>query len=85
MFLVIVDSAAAQPKNMNAAVFDVVAFLVGYREETFRSLIKRATDLLLSPGAPQADSSAAAPPALPAPAVPTRPAEPPEQSKFESS
>lgn len=71
MFLVIVDSAAAQPKNMNAAVFDVVAFLVGYREETFRSLIKRATDLLLSPEAPKADSPAATPPAssLPPPAA----------------
>jgi hypothetical protein len=68
MFLVIVDSAAAQPKNTNAAVFDVVAFLVGYREETFRSLIKRATDLLLSPGAPRADSPIAAPPASPLPA-----------------
>jgi hypothetical protein len=68
MFLVIVDSAAAQPKTTNAAVFDVVAFLVGYREETFRSLIKRATDLLLSPGAPQADSPAAPPPESPLPA-----------------
>jgi len=81
MFLVIVDSAAAQPKNMNAAVFDVVAFLVGYREETFRSLIKRATDLLLSPGAPKADSSAAAPRASPARPAP---AEPPAQSESDS-
>ena len=31
-------------------IFCVVAFLVGYREETFRELIKRATDLILKPG-----------------------------------
>ncbi len=68
MFLVIVDSAAAQPKTTNAAVFDVVAFLVGYREETFRSLIKRATDLLLSPGAPKTESSQA--PGPPSPVEP---------------
>jgi hypothetical protein len=60
----------------------VVAFLVGYREETFRSLIKRATDLLLSPGAPKADSPAATPPASP---PPTPPAEPPEQGEAQSS
>lgn len=84
MFLVIVDSAAAQPKNMNAAVFDVVAFLVGYREETFRSLIKRATDLLLSPGAPTADSHAAAPRASRAPSTPSPSVERPEPSESES-
>ena len=29
----------------------LVAFLVGYREETFRELIKRLVDVILSPGA----------------------------------
>jgi hypothetical protein len=28
----------------------VLAFLVGYREETFRELMKRATDMILQPG-----------------------------------
>lgn len=31
-------------------VYYVVAFIVGYREETFRDLIKRATDMLFRPG-----------------------------------
>jgi hypothetical protein len=31
-------------------LYYVVAFLVGYREETFRELIKRVTDVILSPG-----------------------------------
>jgi hypothetical protein len=31
----------------------VAAFLVGYREETFRELMKRATDMILQPGAQQ--------------------------------
>jgi hypothetical protein len=76
MFLVIVDSAAAQPRHLNAAVFAVVAFLVGYREDTFRSLIKRATDLLLSPGESKAptSTSAAQPQPTPGPATPAPPA-----------
>src|SRR5262249_35853830 len=30
-------------------IYYVVAFLVGYREETFRELLKRAVDLILKP------------------------------------
>lgn len=50
MFLVIVNAAAIHGTTPNGAVYEVVAFLVGYREATFRSLIQRATDVLLSPG-----------------------------------
>jgi uncharacterized membrane protein len=32
----------------------VVAFLVGYREETFRELIRRVTDMILKPATPSA-------------------------------
>jgi len=39
-------------------VYYVVAFLVGYREETFRELIRRVTDLILKPGTPSADDPA---------------------------
>ena len=35
------------PKNL---LYYLVAFLVGYREETFRELIKRLVDLILAPG-----------------------------------
>jgi hypothetical protein len=49
LFLVIVQTAAIRPQRTNAGVYYVVAFLIGYREATFRSLIQRATDLLLSP------------------------------------
>ena len=37
---------AAVPKNI---LYYLVAFLVGYREETFRELIKRLVDLIFSP------------------------------------
>jgi len=37
------------PKNL---LYYLVAFLVGYREETFRDLIKRLVDLILAPAAP---------------------------------
>ncbi len=50
MFLVIVNTAATHGTTPNGVVYEVVAFLVGYREATFRSLIQRATDVLLSPG-----------------------------------
>jgi hypothetical protein len=35
------------PKNL---LYYLVAFMVGYREETFRQLIKRLVDVILSPG-----------------------------------
>jgi IPT/TIG domain len=35
------------PKNL---LYYLVAFLVGYREETFRELIKRLVDIILAPG-----------------------------------
>jgi len=38
-------------------VYYVVAFLVGYREETFRELIRRVTDLILKPGTQAATSA----------------------------
>lgn len=65
LFVVIVTASGAPPKFLEAAgtagsssappsprdliIFYMVAFLVGYREETFRDLIKRATDLILKP------------------------------------
>jgi hypothetical protein len=39
-------SATPGPKNL---LYYLVAFLVGYREETFRELIKRLVDLILAP------------------------------------
>ena len=37
------------PTNL---LYYLIAFLVGYREETFRELIKRLVDVVLSPGGP---------------------------------
>jgi hypothetical protein len=53
------DGDVASTSAKDFIVYYIVAFLVGYREETFRELIKRATDLILKPGTP----------AQPAPAV----------------
>lgn len=41
------DPARCQPKDF--IIYYVLAFLVGYREETFRDLIRRVTDLILKP------------------------------------
>jgi hypothetical protein len=61
IFVVLMTASGAPPKILDGPngtptpkdfiIFYVVAFLVGYREETFRELIKRATDLILKPGA----------------------------------
>jgi len=60
LFVLIITASGTPPKFLNPdeatgakdfIVYYVVAFLVGYREETFRDLIKRATDLILRPGA----------------------------------
>ena len=44
------DSA---PSIANMNIYHVLAFIVGYREETFRDLLKRVTDLILRPGGAQ--------------------------------
>ena len=48
------NAGAASPAAKDLIIYYIVAFLVGYREETFRELIKRATDLILKPGTPPA-------------------------------
>ena len=66
LFVVIVSAAGSAPKFLEGGgatakdyiIFYVVAFLVGYREETFRELIKRATDLVLKPS-PAAEAAPA--------------------------
>jgi len=65
LFVVIGSAAGTPPKFLDPGprttdipplkdfiIYYVLAFLVGYREETFRELIKRATDLILKPGVP---------------------------------
>jgi hypothetical protein len=59
LFVLTINAAGERPKflsdpnqtgSANFIVYYVVGFLVGYREETFRELIKRATDLVVGPG-----------------------------------
>jgi hypothetical protein len=51
-------------------LYDTVAFLVGYREETFRTLIKRISDVIIGPGDSKPAAPAASSPApTPAPAT----------------
>jgi IPT/TIG domain-containing protein len=50
-------SVGADPhqKGASLALYYIIGFVVGYREETFRELIKRLVDVLLSPGESSAD------------------------------
>ena len=61
LFFVLSDTATTGPGQpaLNATVFNAVAFLVGYREQSFRELIKRATDLFLKPADSAAPQSSA--------------------------
>jgi hypothetical protein len=52
VFLQVPKSSPEQIAAKDFIVYYVVAFLAGYREETFRELIKRVTDMILKP-APQ--------------------------------
>lgn len=52
------NAGAASPSAKDLIIYYIVAFLVGYREETFRELIKRATGLILKPGMPAAAAPA---------------------------
>jgi len=51
-------NAASIPRNL---LYYLVAFVVGYREETFRELVKRVTDIILSPGTTAAGPAAGSP------------------------
>ncbi|HVN69277.1 MAG TPA: IPT/TIG domain-containing protein [Candidatus Binatia bacterium] len=63
------NPTAATPTNL---LFYLIAFVVGYREDVFRSLIKRVADVIMMPGnvaaAPSAASGAPAAAASHAPA-----------------
>ena len=53
IFIVVIRSTGASAPTttgVGGAAFDLVAFLVGYREEVFRELLRKAVDILLSPG-----------------------------------
>lgn len=50
----IVDKASEVPPlydNAGIATLSVIAFVIGYREATFRSLVERVVDVILAPGA----------------------------------
>ena len=50
-------SVGSDPHNpgKSVALYYIVGFVVGYREETFRELIKRLVDVLLRPGSTDGD------------------------------
>lgn len=55
--------------------YDVVAFLIGYREETFRTLIKRLTDVIIGPGQTKPASDGEGTPSTAPPSTPAKPSE----------
>jgi hypothetical protein len=63
LFVLLLSSSGTSPKFLadppqaslpkDFILYYVVAFLVGYREETFRELIRRVTDMILKPAGSQ--------------------------------
>ena len=52
IFIVVIRATGASPSHQSPtsdAIFDLVAFITGYREDVFRELLKRASDSLFSP------------------------------------
>jgi hypothetical protein len=54
-FLVLADLADKKGVTPNATIFDIVAFLLGYREGTFRELLQRFTDVIIKPSTEPGD------------------------------
>jgi hypothetical protein len=74
-----------QLDSLGKLVYFAIAFVVGFREETFRQLIKRVADLIVGPGQQWDSGKPGAPPAA-APAQPTRvPAPPPPPPSVSSN
>ena len=63
IFIVVIRSTGASAPattSTGGAAFDLVAFLVGYREAVFRELLRKAVDILLSPGSSTSDATESA-------------------------
>lgn len=61
IFIVVIRSTGASvttAAHTGDAAFDLVAFLVGYREAVFRELLRKAVDVLLAPGRSSAGDAA---------------------------
>jgi len=73
LFAAVIDATrtpGTPPSPGTAPVSNLIAFLLGYREESFRELIKRAVDLLLVPATRPAGPPSPGPPAPGPPAPP---------------
>jgi hypothetical protein len=58
VFVVVIDATGVQAKRSGTLVYYLVAFLVGYSEDTVQLLLKRATDVLFGSGAPRSNTVA---------------------------
>jgi len=53
LFFVLTEAADRDSLDLNATVFDALAFVIGYREKNFRDLIERAADVFFKPAEPE--------------------------------
>jgi hypothetical protein len=63
LFYVSIKLGSTKPIVPNPATFAVVAFILGFADDTFRSLIVKLTQLLLAPGAKPPPGPGQPPPA----------------------
>jgi len=52
IFIVIISASATLPQGPahGSPIFYLIAFLLGYREQVFRDVLRKAVDVLLAPG-----------------------------------
>jgi hypothetical protein len=61
LFVVLADAAATKAATPNVIFYDVIAFALGFREESFRSLLTRLTDTVIGSGDQPAPGNTPAP------------------------
>jgi hypothetical protein len=61
VFVVVIDATGVQAKRSGTLVYYLVAFLVGYSEDTVQLLLRRATDVLFASGTARSNSAAGTP------------------------
>lgn len=52
-FIVLTEASTRTPIEANPTFYSVIALVIGYREESFRTLVTRVTDMIVLPSAPR--------------------------------
>jgi hypothetical protein len=57
IFIVLTEAATKEPSPVKPVFYDVIALAIGYREASFRALLKRLLDTIILPPPPEEEKS----------------------------